>query len=278
MGVAMARNLIKAGYDVTVWNRSADKCRPLVELGAKMAASPKAVAEGCDVTFTMVSDPDAALEVALGKDGIVHGIGKGKGYVDVSTVDGGCSKQISDGIRATGALFLEAPVSGSKGPAENGQLIFLCAGDKALFDAVAHPLGVMGKASFHLGETGKGAEMKLVVNMVMGSMMEAFCEGLALADKAGLRQEDVLQVLDLGAMACPMFKLKGPTIIKREYPVNFPLKHQQKDMRLALALGDDLDVSLPVAAAANEAYKRAKALGQEDEDFAAVYESTQNFI
>ncbi len=112
-----------------------------------------------------------------------------------------------------------------------------------------------------------------VVNMIMGSMMTAFCEGISLADKSGLKQSDLLEVLGLGALANPMFALKGPAIQARTYPPAFPLKHQQKDMRLALALGDQLAQPLPVAAAANEAFKAARALGRGDEDFAAVFEA-----
>nr|GMD67038.1 glyoxylate/succinic semialdehyde reductase 1 [Ipomoea batatas] len=118
--------------------------------------------------------------------------------------------------------------------------------------------------------------MKLVVNMVMGSMMNAFSEGLVLADKSGLEQQTLLDVLDLAAVANPMFKMKGPSMIKNNYSPAFPLKHQQKDMRLALALGDENAVSMPVAAAANEAFKKARSLGLGDLDFSAVYETVKH--
>jgi glyoxylate/succinic semialdehyde reductase len=165
---------------------------------------------------------------------------------------------------------LEAPVSGSKGPAIAGQLIILSAGDKTLYDEVTPAFDAMGKKSFYLGEVGHGAKMKLVVNMIMGTMMTSFSEGLCLADKAGLKQEDLLDVLDLGVMANGMFKLKGPSMIKGEFPPAFPLKHQQKDLRLALALGDELSQTMPVAAAANELYKKGRDLGLGDKDFSAV--------
>ena len=151
--------------------------------------------------------------------------------------------------------------------------MILSAGDASLYADCAAAFGVLGKKSFHLGEAGAGANMKLVVNMVMGSMMAAFGEGMALAEQAGLSQGDLLEVLDLGAIANPMFKMKGPSLQSRAFPPAFPLKHQQKDMRLALALGDELAQPLPVAAAANEAYKRARAAGQGDADFAAVYQA-----
>ena len=176
-----------------------------------------------------------------------------------------------NGVEAAGAKFLEAPVSGSKKPAEDGALIFLAAGDRALYDQALPALEVMGKLSVYLGATGNGARMKLVVNMVMGSMMAAFCEGVSLAERSGLELETLLEVLDNGAMANPMFRLKGPSLMKDQFPPAFPLKHMQKDLRLALALGDQCGQPLPVAAAANQDFVQARGMGLGDNDFAAVH-------
>ncbi|XP_031399914.1 glyoxylate/succinic semialdehyde reductase 2, chloroplastic isoform X2 [Punica granatum] len=228
MGTPMAQNLIKAGCDVTVWNRTKSKCDPLTSLGAKFKPSPEEVAASCDVTFAMLADPESAVEVACGKLGAANGMGPGKGYVDVSTVDGATSKLIGERIKATGALFLEAPVSGSKKPAEDGQLIFLTAGDKALYGSVSSLLDIMGKSSFYLGDVGNGAAMKLVVNMIMGSMMASFSEGLLLSEKVGLDPNVLVEVVSHGAISAPMYKLKGPSMVQSQYPTAFPLKHQQK--------------------------------------------------
>ncbi|KQK08390.1 hypothetical protein BRADI_2g41630v3 [Brachypodium distachyon] len=168
MGAPMASNLIKAGCDVTVWNRTKSKCDPLLSLGAKFEASPARVASSCDVTFAMLADPESAAEVACGTNGAAEGMAPGKGYVDVSTVDDVTSKLIGERITSTGASFLEAPVSGSKKPAEDGLLIFLTAGDESLYKRVTPLLDVMGKSRFFLGDVGNGAAMKLVVNMIMG--------------------------------------------------------------------------------------------------------------
>jgi glyoxylate/succinic semialdehyde reductase len=170
---------------------------------------------------------------------------------------------------------LEAPVSGSKKPAEDGALIFLCAGDETLYRRCSEPLETMGKAHFFLGDVGQGAKMKLVVNMIMGSMMTAFAEGLTLSEKCDLDPETLLQVISLGAIASPMFALKGPTMNAGAFPPAFPLKHQQKDMRLAIALADQLRQEMPVAAAANELYKRAARDGCDDEDFSAVIKAVK---
>ncbi|CAN6573507.1 unnamed protein product [Malus baccata var. baccata] len=164
-------------------------------------------------------------------------------------------------------------VSGSKKPAEDGQLIFLTAGDKSLYETVASLLDIMGKSRFYLGEVGNGAAMKLVVNMIMGSMMASFSEGLLLTEKIGLDPKVLVEVVSQGAISAPMYSMKGPSMIQSVYPTAFPLKHQQKDMRLALGLAESVSQSTPIAAAANELYKVAKSYGLSDEDFSAVIEA-----
>ncbi|KAK6153590.1 hypothetical protein DH2020_013229 [Rehmannia glutinosa] len=273
MGSPMAQNLIKAGCDVTVWNRTKSKCDPLISLGATYKSSPEEVAASCDVTFAMLADPESAVDVACGKHGAANGMSSGKGYVDVSTVDGATSKLISTHIKSTGALFLEAPVSGSKKPAEDGQLIFLTAGDKSLYDTAGPLLDIMGKSRFYLGDVGNGAAMKLVVNMIMGSMMASFSEGLLLSEKVGLDPSVLVQVISQGAISAPMYSMKGPSMVQSLYPTAFPLKHQQKDLRLALGLAELVSQPTPIAAAANELYKVAKSRGLSDDDFSAVIEA-----
>uniref|UniRef100_A0A1J3FYA7 Glyoxylate/succinic semialdehyde reductase 1 n=1 Tax=Noccaea caerulescens TaxID=107243 RepID=A0A1J3FYA7_NOCCA len=275
MGKAMSMNLLKHGFKVTVWNRTLSKCDELVEHGASVCESPAAVIKKCKYTIAMLSDPSAALSVVFDKDGVLEEICDGKGYIDMSTVDAETSLKINEAITGKGGRFVEGPVSGSKKPAEDGQLIILAAGDKALFEESIPAFDVLGKKSFFLGQVGNGAKMKLIVNMIMGSMMNAFSEGLVLADKSGLSSDTLLDILDLGAMTNPMFKGKGPAMNKSSYPPAFPLKHQQKDMRLALALGDENAVSMPVAAAANEAFKKARSLGLGDLDFSAVIEAVK---
>lgn len=273
MGRPMAANLIQAGFDVTVWNRSPEKCAPLVDLGARQGESPRAVAESCDITLAMLADPAAAKEVFFGSDGVREGLAFGRGYVDMSTVDDTTSCTIAKAVAECGGRFLEAPVSGTKKPAEDGTLIILAAGDRTLYDEVGPAFNLMSKMHVYLGETGQGARMKLVVNMVMGEMMVALCEGLAMARKAGLDPDQLLEVLDTGALANPLFRIKGSMIQKGDYSTNFPLKHMQKDLRLAVALGDKLNQSLHGAATANETFIRARAIGCADEDISAVFKS-----
>ncbi len=271
MGAPMAANLIRAGHEVTVWNRTAEKCDPLVSMGAKQADTAKEAVAGADITFAMLSDPAAVEAVMLDPDGVLEGISAGKGYVDMSTVDEATSRWVSEVVTEAGGRFLEAPVSGTKKPAEDGTLIILAAGDEGLYGEAAPLLDVMGKKRLFLGEVGNGARMKLIVNMIMGGMMTSFCEGLALGAKGGLESADILDVLAAGALANPMFAGKGPLMAKDDFTPAFPLKHMQKDLRLAMALGDNLVQYLPSAAAANEAFIRARAAGLADEDFCAVY-------
>ena len=271
MGKAMALNLVKAGHEVVVWNRSGDKCTPLVEAGATQGESPADVVKQCPTTIAIVSNPAASEAICFGPNGVLEGISEGKGYVEMSTIDRETSQRIEKAVQAKGGTYLEAPVSGSKKPAEDGNLIILAAGHRPLFDETLPAFEVMGKKSLFLGEVGQGAAMKLVVNMTMGAMFNAFAEGMALADRAGLSTTELLEVLDAGAMSNPMFRVKGPVMQNGEYPTAFPLKHTQKDMRLAILLGDALALSMPTAAAANESFKRAMDMGLGDQDFSSAY-------
>ncbi len=270
MGEPMAQNLLRTGNELRVWNRTSNKCDSLVEAGAIRCTSPQEVCAAADITFAMLADPAAAREVFFAPAGALAGLGPGHDYVDMSTVGPDTNRECAAAAAETGARYLEAPVSGTKKPAEDGTLVILAAGQKDLYTAAAPALDAMGKLSVYLGEVGQGARMKLVVNMIMGGMMTAFGEGLALAKRGGLEGETLLEVLAAGALANPMFAGKGPAVLKDEFAVAFPLKHMQKDLRLALALGDELGQPLPTAAAANAAFIGARSAGMADLDFSAV--------
>lgn len=271
MGSAMATNLVRAGFKLTVWNRSADKCKSLKELGAAVADSPRAVAESADIVIAMMADPAAVLSVRDGAAGIVAGLGSGKGYLDMSTVDARTSQESARLAHDRGATFLEAPVAGSRKPAEDATLTIMAAGDRDLYDKSLPILEAMGKKILFLGETGNAARMKLANNLVMGGMLTALSEGMALASGCGLDKDQFLEVLDSGAVSNPMFRLKGPQIAaNNEFPPAFPLKHMQKDLRLALRLAEEIAQPLFATATVNELYKSALAAGLGDSDFAAV--------
>mgnify|MGYP003641137925 CR=1 FL=1 len=225
----------------------------------------------------MLTTPEVATQVHFEEGrGTLAGITAGKALVECSTLDAGTMQSFEAAVKKLNGEFLEAPVSGSKGPAEQGTLIFLCAGSKKTFDAlVDNDLKAMGKASFFLGDSaGKGSHMKLVVNMIMGGMMGCLAEGASLAQAADLKLDDLGQILDLGAMSNPMFRGKLPNMAAGKFDPNFPLKHQQKDMKLAVELGDELHQPLAVCSSANELFKRARAMGHGDEDFCSVIHAT----
>jgi len=271
MGSAMAANLLKAGFNVTVWNRSAQKCAPLAEMGAAVAASPRALAERCDIVIAMMANPQAVQLVRDGADGIIAGLSKGKGYLDMSTVDAQTSIESARLAHARGALFLEAPVGGSRKPAEDATLTIMAAGDRQLYETSLPVLEKLGKKIMFLGESGQAARMKLANNLVMCGALTALCEGVALASASGLDTAQLLEILDSGAVSNPMFRLKGPQIAaNKEFPPAFPLKHMQKDLRLALQLAEESGQPLFAAATINELYKSALAAGLGDSDFAAV--------
>jgi 3-hydroxyisobutyrate dehydrogenase-like beta-hydroxyacid dehydrogenase len=271
MGGAMAANLVKAGYDVTVWNRSSDACNLLAGMGATIAISPRAVAERSDIVIAMMANPAAVEAVRDGTDGIIAGLSKGKGFIDMSTVDAETSLASDRLTRGAGAQFLEAPVAGSRKPAEDAALIIMTAGDRGLYDRSLPVLEKMGKKILFLGDTGNAARMKLANNLVMCGMLTALCEGMALASGTGLDTAQFLEVLDSGAVSNPMFRLKGPQIAaNKEFPTSFPLKHMQKDLRLALRLAEDVGQPLFATATVNELFKKALADGFGDLDFAAV--------
>jgi glyoxylate/succinic semialdehyde reductase len=222
----------------------------------------------------MLSDPEAALAVArLAAPGFASSNSSCKGYIDASTVDAETASKVSAIVKGAGAGgFLEAPVSGSKGPAIAGQLIFLTSGDAALSEFAAPLLEVMGKKTFYLGkEVGLGAKMKLAVNALMGTMMASLAEQLSLAAASGLKPVDLLDVVALGA------ERGGPSREKAlaRFAPAFPLKHQRKDLRLALELAEETKTPLPLTKAACELFAEAQdgSLTLGDADFAAVVEA-----
>lgn len=276
MGVGMVKNLVtKLGCNLVVWNRGAqvsEEIRLRYPGKITIASTPAEVIQLCETTYCMLSTLEASQAVFDCKNGVIDGVTPGKIIVDCATLSPERMIEENEKIVAKGGRFLEAPVSGSKVPAENGQLIFLCGGEEALYNQpdIAQALDAMGKAKFHFGAVGQGSRVKLVVNMMMGTILSSFSEGMALGKAADLSQESLLQVLQLSAIASPIFNLKAPNVINNTFPPHFPLKHAQKDMRLALELAAQVGVSLPVSAASNTQYESVL---QErgDEDISAVY-------
>ena len=277
MGEGMARRLLSHGNrKLVVWNRSAAKSKQLETEGngkVTVVATPAAVLKAATITYVMLSTPEAARAVYSMEGGILGGVSAGKKIIDCATLAVEDMEWIAAAVTAKGGRFLEAPVSGSKVPAATGQLIFLAGGEEALYKEVAPDLDAMGKAKFFFGPVGSGTKVKLAVNMVMGTFLATLGEGLSLTAAAGIEPKLLLEVLDLGVMSCPLYKLKGPKMLASDYAPHFPLKHAEKDVKLAIGLATKVGLGLPVAEAVDQSMMRAMAIGLGDNDFAATYET-----
>ncbi|XP_076000127.1 cytokine-like nuclear factor N-PAC isoform X7 [Genypterus blacodes] len=271
MGSGIVSNLLKMGHVVTVWNRTAEKCDLFIQEGARLGRTPAEVASMCDITFSCVSDPKAARDLVMGPSGVLQGIRPGKCYVEMSTVDPETITELSQVITSRGGRFLEAPVAGSQQLSNDGMLVILAAGDRTVYEDCSSCFQAMGKTSFFLGEAGNAARMMLILNMVQGSFMATIAEGLTLAQATGQSQQTFLDILSQGQMASTFVDQKCQNILQGNFKPDYYLKHIQKDLRLAISMGDTANHPTPMAAAANEVYKRAKALDQSDNDISAVY-------
>ncbi|XP_037568758.1 putative oxidoreductase GLYR1 homolog isoform X2 [Dermacentor silvarum] len=275
MGQGMVKNLLNSGHHITVWNRTPSKCRDFVKAGAYKGLTPADVVAASDITFCCVSNSHAAKEMVFGNCGVLQEIKDNKGYVEMTSIDPDTSQDISEAIMLRGGRYLEAPVSGSKKPAEDGTLIILAAGDRSLFNDCATCFEAIGRHAFYLGEVGNGSKMSLILNMLLGTTLAGLAEAMALCDRAELSQKDLLEILELGDLNSAIISQKGQAIIEGTFATNMPLQHLQKDLRLAIGIGDHLEQPLPVTAAANEVFKHAKKHGYAEHDASAVYIRTR---
>uniref|UniRef100_A0A671MD29 Cytokine-like nuclear factor N-PAC n=1 Tax=Sinocyclocheilus anshuiensis TaxID=1608454 RepID=A0A671MD29_9TELE len=265
MGSGVVSNLLKMGHVVTVWNRTAEKCDLFIQEGARLGRTAAEVVSMCDITFSCVSDPKAARDLVLGPSGVLQGIRPGKCYIEMSTVDPETITELAQVITSRGGRFLEAPVSGSQQLSNDGMLVIVAAGDRSVYEDCSSCFQAMGKTSFFIaGEAGNAARMMLILNMVQG-------KGLTLAQATGQSQQTFLDILCHGQMASTFVDQKCQNILQGNFKPDYYLKHIQKDLRLAISMGDSVNHPTPMAAAANEVYKRAKALDQSDNDLSAVY-------
>ena len=270
MGRPMGANLLKAGYSLTVWNRTPARAENLVRQGAKLAATPREAAAASDVLFTIVSDPPALEEVLWGKDGALEGLRRGAVYVDSSTVSPALARRIAGECAARGVRFLDAPVTGGTWGAEKGELVFMVGGESATLKEVEPVLSAMGKRWFHLGPHGAGQTIKLAMNVILALQVEALAEALALVTAAGLPGEKLVEVLQSSMGRSGVLDVKAPMLLKGDFPASFPLRLMHKDLSLALDLANQTGVALPATAAARETYSAVKGRSHDDPDFAAV--------
>ena len=272
MGTAMARNVVEAGFPLTVWNRSRERCDALTSLGATMVDTPKELAERSDVVVTMVADADALRAIAEGEDGLLAGLRPGAIVVDTSTI--GLDRRARARPRrskTSGGHWIDSPVSGSTGLAEKGELTLMIGGEADAIARAGPVLEAFSAKRFHLGGAGAGAAMKLAVNSVIAVINEAIAEGLVLAERAGIASEDAYDVFSAGAVAAPYVLYKRDAFLApEETPVAFTVSLMRKDLELALSLAESAGVEMRATRAADDVLARAAEQGLADADFARV--------
>jgi 3-hydroxyisobutyrate dehydrogenase/glyoxylate/succinic semialdehyde reductase len=223
MGSRMAANLIKKGYNLIVFNRTAEKSQSLKEIGAEVANSPEEIAKQTDIIFTMLSTPDAVNEVGLGKNGLLKIMKENSIWIDCSTVNPSFTKEMASEAKKHKIRFIDAPVAGSAIPAETGQLIFYVGGKEKDVEEIRPYFNAMGKAVFYMGENGMGSAMKIVNNILLGASMLSFSEALFLGEKLGIAKETLLNILPGGPVTAPYITSKKSKFANDDFSTEFPL-------------------------------------------------------
>jgi glyoxylate/succinic semialdehyde reductase len=272
MGSRMARNVLRGGHALSVYNRSPGKSDLLAREGAIVAASAAEAGKGAAILFTMLSHPDAVAGTAIGKNGFLDVMTKGSLWVDCSTVNPSFSRQMAAEAARRGIRFVDAPVTGSLPFAEKGELTFLVGAETKDLEECTPLLQLMGKTIKHMGGTGMGASMKMIINMMLGTAMAAFSEALAFGEALGFTRKALLDMLVGGAVAGPFIAGKRSNLESHTFNPEFPLRWQHKDLQLACVTAFESGVPMPTINAAKEVFALASAAGLKDLDFSAVSE------
>jgi 3-hydroxyisobutyrate dehydrogenase-like beta-hydroxyacid dehydrogenase len=265
MGQSMAANLVKAGHEVTVWNRT-----PREVEGARTATSPAEAANGAEVVWMCVSDTSAVEQVLFGPQGVENSLSEGMVVVDSSTISPSATRRFAERVNARGAQYVDAPVTGSKIGAASATLIFIVGGDAVVIERIQPLFQAMGKQVFHMGETSKGQAAKLVMNLQIALIYEGFAEALTLATKLGVNTEALIPLVQASMVRSGVVDYKAPFIMKRDFSPNFPLRLMHKDIRLTLEAAKEARVKLPALETVEEIYDLATEEGQQDLDYAAT--------
>ncbi len=271
MGLGMAANLLAAGFEVSVYNRTPAKAQPLVRKGAKAAGN---VADACrgDAVITMLAD-DAAIEsVVFGPKGVTDSLGKGAVHICMSTISVGLSEKMAAAHVSAGHRYVAAPVFGRPDSAEAGKLFILAAGDKLAVDACMPLFDVMGQRTFYFGDKAQAANLvKLSGNFLIGSVIEALSEAMALVGKGGVDLHQYLDMLTSTLFSAPVYKTYGTLITEKNFePAGFAVPLGQKDIRLALAAAETLRVPMPLAGLLRDRFLRLLAQGGDALDWSAI--------
>jgi 3-hydroxyisobutyrate dehydrogenase-like beta-hydroxyacid dehydrogenase len=272
MGGQIVKRLLDKGHAVTGYNRTRSKAAWLEAAGMKFSATPRGVAEAADIVFSMVTDTKALLGVAEGPDGILAGLAPGKLLIDMSTISAAASRELSTRVAALGAEMIDAPVSGNHISLKNNVLAVMVGGSAGAFERAKPVLLDLGPKVTHVGSNGLALSMKIASNLGLAVQMLAFCEAVLLAEKSGIPRETAVEVLVNSVIASPMIKYRGPFVLALPDEAWFNVNMMQKDMNLALAMGQQLNVPLPTTSATNEFLTAARAMGYEQKDFAVVFD------
>ena len=266
MGQSMATNLVKAGHEVTVWNRTPGK---QVE-GARTAATPAEAAQGVEVVWMAVSDTAAVENVLFGAEGVDQSLTEGMIVVDSSTISPSATRKFAERVAKKGAQYVDSPMTGSKAGAESGTLLFIVGGDEASIERLKPLYAAMGKKIFRMGEIGKGQSAKLVMNLQIALIYEGFAEALTLAAKLGVDAEKLIPLVNASMVKSGVVEYKAPFVLGRDFAANFPLRLMRKDIRLALEAAKEARVKLPGLETVEEIYEMAIEDGHADLDYAAT--------
>jgi 3-hydroxyisobutyrate dehydrogenase/2-hydroxy-3-oxopropionate reductase len=271
MGYPMARNLLRAGYEVALWSNTAEKARKLAgEQNGRFCATPREVAASADCIFLCVGQGEMSRQVILGTDGIMEGARPGTVVADASTISPSESRRISASLKAKSVEFLDAPMTGSLPGAEGGTLVFMIGGDRDVFERVRPYFEPMGKQLYYCGGAGLGLQAKLSQNLILANLMVAFSEGMVLATKGGVDPELMLEILQNTGAKTGLAGYKGPRILHRDFSANFATKWMHKDVGLMLDSGKELGVPMPITSLAQQLFQWALAKGHGDDDFCSI--------
>ena len=275
MGGGVASNLLEAGYKLTVWNRSAEKCNPFARKGARVAESPADAVRDADLVIYMLSNDQAVEEVVFGANGILSGIKEGQIAMDMSTVLPATSLREQQAYSNRGVNFLDAPVFGSKTESAKAKLWIMAAGKRHTFEKVKPVLQHLGQTVHYFGKNGNATAMKLVGNLIVALELEALSEGLVLARKAGLDLSTVMEVVKVADFRSPLLVSNGQNILKRDFSTSFALKLMLKDAGLIDKFAGSLQSPIPGLRVVEKNLKSAVALGFEKENASAVIKALE---
>ena len=272
MGGGMAANLLKAGFPLTVYNRTRAKAEPFTTQGARIADTPAAAVKGARLVLSMLSDDNASRAAWAGDEGALAATELGAILVECSTASPAWVAELAALARARGFTLLDAPVTGSRVQAEGGQLTFLVGGSEEALAAIRAPLEAMSKEIIHLGPVTSGAKMKLLNNFLCGVQVASLAEGMVWLEHSGLDRDKALQVLKSGAPGSPLLAGISARMVNEDYTVNFLLRLLSKDLAYAHAAAAQSGVELSTAANAQALFDRAAAAGYGEKDMSAVVE------